>query len=56
MSKVKKSTPPTGNSSISQAKQLAEQKAKELLNFSFKYLTADHNKFCYYPHDAGYFV
>ncbi len=56
MSKIKRSTPPTSNLSISQAKQLAEQKAKELINFSFKYLNGEHDKFCYYPHENGYFI
>ncbi|WP_208420103.1 hypothetical protein [Paraflavitalea devenefica] len=56
MSKIRKSTPPIGNLSISQAKQLAEQKAKELINFSFKYLDGIHQKFCYHPHSNTYFV
>lgn len=56
MSKIKKSHPPAGNPAISLAKQSAEQKAQELINFSFKYLNGDHDKFCYYPYDGKYFI
>jgi len=55
MSKIRKSTPPTGNPSISLAKQTAEKRATELINFSFKYLDGTHEKFQYGAHDAEYF-
>ena len=55
MSRLKKSTPPSGNPSISQAKQAAERRATELINFSFKYLDGEHAKFSYKPYSAGYF-
>ncbi len=55
MSKIKKTTPPVGNPSISQAKQAAEKRAAELINFSFKYLDGDHDKFSYAPYNTEYF-
>jgi len=56
MSKIKTPKPPAGNPSISNAKQQAEQKATELINFSFKYLDNQHHKFTYGSHNGGYFV
>ncbi|GAO44712.1 hypothetical protein [Flavihumibacter petaseus] len=56
MSKFKKPNASGENPAISLAKQLAEQQAKELINFSFKYLNGDHEKFCYYPHEGNYFA
>ncbi len=55
MSKIRKSTPPSSNSAILAAKQTAEKRATELVNFSFKYLDGLNEKFTYRPHNAAYF-
>ena len=55
--KVRRSKLPESNSAISEAKQTAQKFASELINFSFKYLTEQNEKFqCYreahvYYHD-----
>lgn len=55
MSQFRKSTPPARNSSISQARQLAAERATELINFSFKYLDGSHNKFNFHFYASDYF-
>src|ERR1700730_3334810 len=54
--KIRKSTPPSINKSIAEAKKSAEKNAKELINFSLKYLQEGHEKFRYFPHEANYFI
>lgn len=55
MSKIKKANPTTASPSVSQAKLSAEKRATELVNFSFKYLDGDHQKFSYTTHSTTYF-
>ncbi len=53
--KIPKPSSPSGNSAISEAKQSAIKRASELINFSLKYLDADHEDFQYGTHDNTYF-
>ena len=54
--KVNKGSRPVSNGSINSAKLLAEQRSKENINFSFKYIDAENTKFCFYNHDGKYFI
>jgi hypothetical protein len=53
--KINKTTLPSANSSISEAKKTAEKRAAELFNFSLKYLDDQHENFNYTVHDGTYF-
>jgi hypothetical protein len=53
--KIKKSNPPPANQAISEAKKSAEKRATELINFSFRYLDSENEKFSYTIHEAAYF-
>ena len=53
--KVKKQTIVKGSTAISDAKNIAINKAKELINFSFKYLDNEHPFFCFNKHNSLYF-
>jgi hypothetical protein len=55
-SKIYKSKIASANPAITSAKQVAEQRSRELVNFSFKYLNRANDKFCYHPNEANYFI
>lgn len=54
--KINKKTAPDLDASMAAAKAAAEKSASELVNFSFKYLQTDHEKFVCSAHDAGYYL